>query len=338
MAHHFVAAVPTGTADKAVDYARRAAQRAERVLAHDEAVGHWELALSALASKWSDYQEQRYQILLGLGEARRWAGDVTGAAAAVEEAVDIALRLDDPVRAARAAVVFGGVALWNLRAYGVVNVAMVERLASLLTAIGTDHPELRAQLLGTLAVELYYSDERARREASAAEAVELARGVGDARLLGQVLNNAYLAQWTADREVQRRAITEEALALVGRGLPRQTEVIARIHRMWSLLRRGESRPTTPSSRPAGAWPAKSASPRSAPRSPRARPAGPSWPGDGTMPSGWPPRPAAGCRPPACGGRSGANRCSSSPCAASRGASTSCFPACWPAARSRAASR
>jgi hypothetical protein len=63
--------------------------------------------------------------------------------------------------------------------------------------------------------------------------------VGDARLLGQVLNNAYLAQWTADREVQRRAITEEALALVGRGLPRQTEVIARIHRMWSLLRRGE---------------------------------------------------------------------------------------------------
>ncbi|MBA3956649.1 MAG: ATP-binding protein [Acidimicrobiia bacterium] len=53
---------------------------------------------------------------------------------------------------------------------------------------------------------------------------------------------------------------------------------------------------------------------------------------------WPRRPAAGCRPPACGGRSGANRCSSSPCAASRGASTSCFPACWPAARSRAASR
>ena len=239
LAHHFVAAVPTGTADKAVDYARRAAQRAERVLAHDEAVRHWELALSALASKWSDYQEQRYQILLGLGEARRWAGDVTGAATAVEEAVDIALRLDDSVRAARAAVVFGGVALWNLRAYGVVNHAMVGLLADLLTTTGSDHPELRAQLLGTLAVELYYSDERTRREASAAEAVELARGVGDARLLGRVLNNAYLAQWTPDREVERRAITEEALSLVGRGLPRQTEVIARIHRMWSLLRRGE---------------------------------------------------------------------------------------------------
>ncbi len=129
LAHHFFAAVPTGTADKAVDYARRAAQRTGRVLAHDEAVSHWELALSALASRWSDYQEQRYQILLGLGEARRWAGDVVGASTAVEEAVeeavDIALHLNDPVRAARAAIVFGGVALWNLRAYGVVNASMV---------------------------------------------------------------------------------------------------------------------------------------------------------------------------------------------------------------------
>jgi hypothetical protein len=103
----------------------------------------------------------------------------------------------------------------------------------------TSEGEVRVGRDGEPVVELYYSDERARREASAAEAVELARGEGDARLLGQVLNNAYLAQWTADREVQRRAITEEALALVGRGLPRQTEVIARIHRMWSLLRRGE---------------------------------------------------------------------------------------------------
>lgn len=239
LAHHFFAAVPTGTADKAVDYARRAAQRAERVLAHEEAVAHWELALSALASKWSDYQEQRYQILLGLGEARRWAGDVTGAAAAVEEAIAIAQQLGEPSRAARAAIVFGGVALWNLRAYGVVNTGMVDLLGDLVTTTGTDQPELRAQLLGTLAVELCYSNERDRREAAVAEALGLARVVGDPRLLGQVLNNAYLAQWTPDREAERRALTDEALRLVGSGLPRQTEVIARIHRMWSLLRQGE---------------------------------------------------------------------------------------------------
>ncbi|MDQ4134143.1 MAG: hypothetical protein M3179_13290 [Actinomycetota bacterium] len=54
-----------------------------------------------------------------------------------------------------------------------------------------------------------------------------------------MLNNTFIALWTPDRQDERRAVTEEALDLVGKGLPRDTEVIARMHRMWSLLRRGE---------------------------------------------------------------------------------------------------
>jgi hypothetical protein len=116
----------------------------------------------------------------------------------------------------------------------------------------TSEGEVRVGRDGEPVVELYYSDERARREASAAEAVELARGEGDARLLGQVLNNAYLAQWTADREVQRRAITEEALALVGRGLPAKPRSSPASTGCGHCCAEASSRPTTPSSRRAGA--------------------------------------------------------------------------------------
>ena len=239
LAHHFSAALPTGTAGKAVDYASRAAVRAGRSLAYDEAVGLWELALSALTPSLPDYQERRYEILLGLGEARRWAGDVHRADEAVKEAIALARLLGDPERTARAAVVFGGVALWNLRAYGEVDQAMVSLLEELVDATGPDQLERRAQLLGTLAVELCYSEDRSRSEAYAAEAVELARRVGDPELIGRALNNFFLASWKPDREAERRAATEEALRLAGAGLPRSTEVIARMHRMWSLLRRGE---------------------------------------------------------------------------------------------------
>ncbi|MGI8807693.1 MAG: ATP-binding protein [Acidimicrobiales bacterium] len=117
--------------------------------------------------------------------------------------------------------------------------AMISPLEELIAGTGTDKPALRAQLLGTLGVELYYTDQRDRREAAAWEAVDLARQVGDPALVGRVLNNCHIALWSPDREAERRAVVEESLALAGAGLPRETEVIARLHRMWSLLRTGD---------------------------------------------------------------------------------------------------
>ncbi len=239
LAHHFFAALPTGTSAKAVDYAVRAARKAERDLAHEEAVRYWEQSLTALDRTAADETEQRYEVLLGLSQARRRIGDVRRARERLEEAIAIARSLGDTDRAARAAVVFGGVTLWNWRAYGESDSQIVALLEILLAGGAHDHPELRAQLLGTLGVELYYTDRRERREACVQEAVDLARAVGDPALLGRVLNNYYIALWTPDREVERRAATEEALRRAGSGLPPETELIARLHRMWSLLRCGE---------------------------------------------------------------------------------------------------
>jgi DNA-binding SARP family transcriptional activator len=88
----------------------------------------------------------------------------------------------------------------------------------------------RVELLGTLAVELYYDGDRPSGEEHAVEAVRLARAVGDPALLGRALNNYVIAAWAPGRDADRRAALDESLAMVGAGLPLATEVVARLHR------------------------------------------------------------------------------------------------------------
>ena len=54
LAHHFCAAIPGGDVDKAIDYARRAGERAATLLAYEEGVRLFSLALQVLDSKAAD--------------------------------------------------------------------------------------------------------------------------------------------------------------------------------------------------------------------------------------------------------------------------------------------
>jgi hypothetical protein len=87
-----------------------------------------------------------------------------------------------------------------------------------------------AQLLGTLGVELAFGpDDRGVR--AARRAVEIARRTGDPELLGRTLNNFCLAVWGRPGAAELRlAAADESLAMVGSGLPRWTEFVARLHR------------------------------------------------------------------------------------------------------------
>ncbi len=99
------------------------------------------------------------------------------------------------------------------------------------TASAGEGDRLTARLLGTLGVELAFSEDLQRGPSYAERAVALARDVGDPELLGRTLNNYCLAVWgrPGAAELRLRA-TDEALALAGRGLPRRTEFYARLHR------------------------------------------------------------------------------------------------------------
>ncbi|GAA3445220.1 BTAD domain-containing putative transcriptional regulator [Planomonospora venezuelensis] len=232
LAHHFGRAIRVGGRAKAVEHASNAARKATAQLAHDEAVGLWELALAALPA--AD-DAARCAVLTALGQARRTAGDADGARRDLEQAVELARRSGDREALIAAVGVFGGQSVWNWRPYGVVDERMVALLEDLLAGPLREHQ--RAALLGTLGIELFYGPRRAEGERLALEGVELARGIGDPVLTATTLNNYHIAAWVPGREAERRAAAEEILALPA--LPRATELIARVLRMAPLLRAGE---------------------------------------------------------------------------------------------------
>ncbi|MGW0592370.1 BTAD domain-containing putative transcriptional regulator [Streptosporangium sp. NPDC002607] len=236
LAHHFGMAARIGHSAKATSYAVRAAVQAAARLAYDEAVMFWEQALAALDPQSADPAFSRGALLIELGRARRVAGDVIAAHTALDEAVTLATRKGDDAAVIEAATVFGGVTLWNWRAYGVVDTRMIDVLEDQLNRLPPGREAVRAELLGTLGVELYYSERRWEGARLAAEAVALARRAGDHRLLARTLNNFVIASWTPEYEEERYRAAEEILSLPD--LPRAAEIIARLHRMPTFLREG----------------------------------------------------------------------------------------------------
>ncbi|WP_214106578.1 AfsR/SARP family transcriptional regulator [Acrocarpospora catenulata] len=231
LAHHFALAARVGGAARAVSYASQAARQATAQLAFDEAVVLWRTALAAYGE---GEPGRRCELLIELGRAQRVTGDVTGAHATLAEAIALAEATGDRAAMAEATMVFGGVTVWNWRVYGTVDDHMVAVLEDLLAGELPD--EQRAALLGTLGLELYYGPRRAEGERHAAEAVEIARRLGDPVLLARTLNNFINAAWISGREQARLAAAEEMLSLPS--LSRSTELVARIMRMVGLLELG----------------------------------------------------------------------------------------------------
>ncbi|WP_067178549.1 AfsR/SARP family transcriptional regulator [Microtetraspora niveoalba] len=232
LAHHFAMAARIGGAGKAVEYAAAAARQATAQRAYDEAVELWEKALLALGQ---GDPGRRCRLLVELGRARRDIGDTVRARAAIEEAVEVAAGQGDRAVLVDAVTVFGTLSVWNWRPYGVVDERAVALLEDLLA--GPLDDAHRAALLGTLGIELNYGPRRAEGEAMAAEAVEIARRVGDPALLLQVLNNYLIAAWVPAREHERLRAVEEMLAVPR--LPASAELVARIQRLHCMFRMGE---------------------------------------------------------------------------------------------------
>ncbi|WP_433211222.1 ATP-binding protein [Dactylosporangium sp. CS-047395] len=237
LVHHFTMAARLGVAERAVRYATRAAELAMAQLAYDEAARYLEAALGALDPTRAGAAEQRCRLLVQLGVARRAAGDLDGTRAVLDEALTLARQLGDDELAMDAATLFGGATLWTWRPYLTVDERMIAILREQLERLRPDDVYRRAVLLGTLAVELYHHPDRERGEAHAAEAVRLARGLGDPELLARTLNNAWNVGWVPQRLHERRATADELLAIPG--LPRTVEVMSLLHRMITEVSLGD---------------------------------------------------------------------------------------------------
>ena len=112
LAHHFCAAIPGGDVDKAIDYARRAGERAATLLAYEEGVRLFSLALQVLDSKGAADGPMRCRLLLALGDSQAREGDLEGAKSTFLEAASVARRERMSEELAIAALGYGGRFVW----------------------------------------------------------------------------------------------------------------------------------------------------------------------------------------------------------------------------------
>lgn len=205
LALHYSAAVPLAEVGKAVDYARRAGDRAVRQLAYEEAARLYVLALSAQASGAASDTGARIDLMLAIGDAYARAGDRDASKGAFLEAADLARSDGDVERLGRAALGYSGRFVW-LRPGGDTRlVPLLEEALALLPHGSLLWTRIAARLAGALRDEW----DGTRRRQLSAEALEAARAIDDAETLAMVQIARFAAVQAPDT-----VTSDELIALV----------------------------------------------------------------------------------------------------------------------------
>jgi DNA-binding SARP family transcriptional activator len=204
LAHHFALAAPVDQPERAVDFALAAGRRADRLLAWEEAAGHYQAALAARELAGATGDRLHCELLLALGASQERAG-VADMRATFRAAAEIARSLGDPALLGRAAL--GHAGQWSQ--LGRVEEDVAALLQEALGALGGEDTPLRARLLARLALELYYAGDPARRLALSEEAVAIARRLDDPLTLAACLDARHYALWRPETVQERLAVASE---------------------------------------------------------------------------------------------------------------------------------
>jgi tetratricopeptide (TPR) repeat protein len=207
LAHHLLLAIPAVSPGEAADAAVAAAERAVEVLAFEDAIGLLRRAVAVLDGAPGE-AERRFEVLLALGLARIRAADLEGGRDTCRHAAEIARRLGDGERFARAvlASVYEFVP-------GVRDEQVIALLEEVLAVLPPGDGALRARCLAQLAAERQPEPDPAPPIELARLAVEMARRVGDVDTLRFTLSLAGLAMLPFAAPSERVVVGEEALRL-----------------------------------------------------------------------------------------------------------------------------
>jgi tetratricopeptide (TPR) repeat protein len=235
LAYHAFEAATGGAADRAVGYAFYAGNRAMRLLAYEDAAGHFERALQAMDLCQSVNDSAHCEVLLALGEALTKAGDATKARAVFLRAATVARKRKSRAQLARAVLGFGGP--WS--EMGQIDEQHLGLLREALDAVDPGESGLRALLMSRLAREMYFTDRRAEREALSAEALAIAQRVGDRAILAEVVSTHRWVTWGPDDLEGRLAMATEVVRLAEETGHREMALMGRAWRVADLLELGE---------------------------------------------------------------------------------------------------
>jgi hypothetical protein len=215
-----------GHARQAWTAARRAGAIARRAHAYPEAAELYVAALGAMDHDPDLDARERYDLLMELVAAYRWAAMWTELTATVEQAILVATRLGDPSLVAEAAISTTQGALWQSAARGEVHEEIVGALRSSLETLPAEDSPLRCRCMLSLANELYYTTTYDERRALVDEALAMARRLGDPALLMDACQIAYVSLWCPGTAEERLRLSTEALELAGRTGNEQGAVVS----------------------------------------------------------------------------------------------------------------
>jgi tetratricopeptide (TPR) repeat protein len=207
IAHHYVAAGPVADPAIAARHAAIAGQHAVHRLAYEEAIRLLRAAVE-LVERTNALDDTRLDLVLELGDAEARAGDLAAAQETFRIAADLARVRNRPDALARAAIGYGGRFAW-CRAGD--DTALIGLLEDALGAVGSEDSLLRVRLLSRLAGARRSEIESTRRRAEAAEALAIARRLGDPLALASALGGYHGAIWDADSPEVRLQLAEEMI-------------------------------------------------------------------------------------------------------------------------------
>lgn len=176
LAYHFYEAVPAGAAQKAYRYSLLAADRAVRLLHHDEAVDAYGRALELLQMD-EKGPLARVDVLLALGAAQRRAGHLEEAQTTLRAAAEESAEQEQHEQLARAAVAFEEATfLLGYRNRGGDALELLRRAAAALPGAESG---LRALTLASLSRALDFNGHTADASNRGDEAVAMVQRRGD---------------------------------------------------------------------------------------------------------------------------------------------------------------
>jgi DNA-binding SARP family transcriptional activator len=213
LAYHFAEA---GTDPvKAARYCGLAAAQAEQVFAYPEAVRLWEQAIACLDQARGVPDRDRLELVLGLVRALSHVGQLARARSYRHDAVRAALPLDDPVLLGRVITSFDVPRLWVSHEWGETDDELVGMVEQTLARLPPGDELLRCRLLTTLAFELHGAESERGYQASA-QAVEMARSLGDPGVLTVAINGRFFQTFRHDGLAERLRLSTELVALPGK--------------------------------------------------------------------------------------------------------------------------
>ena len=213
LAHHFHAAGFGEDTDRTIDYATRAGQRADMLLAFEDAIGFFQTALDLLEHADVDDARRRCALLLLLGEAQRKANDFPAALVTLGSATEIARTHHLSVEYAQVALAYENTEWRHGQSPGSSSQRMLQEA---LANLPDTEIALQVQLTSRLARARLHVGAVSEAKALALRAIATARELADPAALAISLASMADFAWEPYETVQLLSEASEMLEAAGR--------------------------------------------------------------------------------------------------------------------------